>query len=976
MAAIVNIPGNRGAANAGEDIVLRYLAAELSDEFALIPNITIPYGPNRAEEHDIIVVGPDAVFVLEVKTLVGDVEITEQQMFVDGDMRSNPWTTTRIKAQKLASKIELSLGASPKVWVEHVVVLSRSPRSFKCAEVYRNRVFVGADEVLPMLLSPARLIHPKGHRLHVGRRDAIVGAISGDATARVRQRVFKEYTGLNLIHQQPDPNGFEYWAAEHRLHGGARMLQVFRAEVRDRDQHNGRRLEAARRVEIAEKIGPSADVIAPRENFETDAGEYVLVWPVVDSPSLQRYLAEHAAVGDGDDRRLLTDDDARRLLEGFAHAYADAHRAGYVFGKMAPSAYVVRPGGRGAVVLQYPVPQESTDQSTDLEQLLVIAKTIAAQAERGVCSALVERFETAMSSVVRAEVPSAGWLAAACQVGVAGDQAVTPLAELFEEIREIATHAYGKTYRGRSRRLGHEVAIRTERGRPGRSWVDREASVLSRPEVRGLPGVVQFLHHGVVDLGGFLATEWVDGIPLTALLDAGAFSDAPQAVDATFQLLEICRRMHPDMAGLKEILDSVEGELGLDELRQIEQLRRSGIAHNHIEPSNVIWSENRGPVLVDFVRAAEFGREIPARLSPYWPTDLSRSQSNPTADLYAVGLILLVMLTGPMKPQRTSDTVDGRIVELRRNNPELAEVVAKATSTSPAVRFQSADEFIDALAAFRVVANSAPTVTDSIQLVRRVDSLIDAGRIDDALAICEERGWHETAQQLRRKRDLVREQGRELLKVDGVTLSYLGRREVGPGTTGSNSRYERGEAHVYLAKLDDGGVLELHTVTAKPIDETTGQESPVQETWVQGDLEFGLPSQMRLLAERRRLTVNPLVQSEVDDCSAADSSSYCQIRQLQLKKQACVGDRWDATTKKVTVELLNQGAGGIDVGQLLKSFGADDFGTREHVIGDKSKLRGDLCVRFENRAVHVPAVTFLVSRLLPLKNMVGSPNGG
>jgi hypothetical protein len=976
MAAIVKIPGSRGPANAGEDIVLHYLAAELSDEFILIPNITIPYGPNRAEEYDIIVVGPDAVFVVEVKTLVGDVEITEQQMFVDGDVRSNPWTTTRIKAQKLASKIELSLGASPKVWVEHVVVLSRSPRIFKCAEVYRDHIFVGADEALPLLLSPSRLINPKGHRLHVGRRDAIVGAISGDATSRVRQRVFKEYNGLNLIHQQPDPNGFEYWAAEHRLHGGARMLQVFRSEGRDRDQHNGRRLEAARRVEIAEKIGPSADVIAPRENFETDAGEYVLVWPVVDSPSLQRYLAEHTAVDEGDDVRLLTDDAARRLLEGFAHAYADAHRAGFVFGKMAPSAYVVRPGGRGAVVLQYPVPQASTDQSIDLEQLLVIAKTVAAHAEQGVCSALVERFETAMSSVVRAEVPSAGWLAAACHVGVAGSQAAPPLVELFEEIREITVHSYGKTYRGKSRRLGHEVAVRTERGRPGRSWVDREASVLSRPEVRGLPGVVQFLQHGVVEEGGFLATEWVDGIPLTALLDAGVFSDVPQAVDAAVQMLEILRRMHPDMRGLTEILDSMEGELGPDELRQIEQLRRSGIAHNHIEPSNVIWSENRGPVLVDFVRAAEFGREIPARLSPYWPTDLSRSQSNPTADLYAVGLIFLMMLTGPLKPQRTGDRVDDRITELRMSSPELAEVVARATSTKPAVRFQSADEFIDALAAFRVDASSAPAVSDSIQLVRRIDSLLDAGRIDDALAICEERGWHETAERLRRKRDLITEQGRELLKVDGVVLSYLGRRDVGPGTTGSNSRYERGEAHVYLAKLDDGGVLELHTVTAKPIDETTGQESLVHETWVQGDLEFGLPSQMRLLAERRRLTVNPLVQSEVDDRSGADLSSYCQIRQLQLKGQGPLRDRWDATTKKVTVEQLNLGAGGINVDQLLRSFGADHFGTREHVIGDKSKLRGDLCVRFGNRAVHVPAVTFLVSRLLPLKNMVGSPNRG
>ena len=153
---------------------------------------------------------------------------------------------------------------------------------------------------------------------------------------------------------------------------------------------------------------------------------------------------------------------------------------------------------------------------------------------------------------------------------------------------------------------------------------------------------------------------------------------------------------------------------------------------------------------------------------------------------------------------------------------------------------------------------------------------------------------------------------------------------------------------------------------------------------MQGDLEFGLPEHVQMLADRRRLIVMPLmadgraVREEDAESKTLKPSDgrYCHIRQLQLNSNEKVGSHWKATNKKITVAQLREGAGGVDVESLVRSFGADDFGTREAVIMDNSKMRGDLCVKFDRSAIHVPAITFLICRLLPRKNKVVVTQGG
>ena len=983
MAIVKRLPGNSGPVNQGEELVLAHLEKELPNSFTLIPNITISFERDGAEEYDIIAVGPDGVFVVEVKTIFGSVEITEQTMIVDGDVRSNPWNSSRIKAQKLASRLSRNLGEEPKIWVEHVVVFSKPPLKIEVFEGHKGKIFVGAETLAPKMMPPSRLIHPRGHGLHANRTTQIVDAIMGGSSIRQVRRRFGEYFAKEKVNLSSTNNQIEYWNAEHRRHGGIRLLEVILPSLGRENMGQQSRRTAEQRVTVANQIGPSADIISSFECFETEAGEFVVVWPSVDSPPLAQYLTRFSVEKDADNKASISDADARKMLEGFASAYSDLHQAGFIFGDLSTNSFVVRPTGRGAIVLQNPIPVRSGDHRRDLEKLAEVANAIVALSTGSTISEVVKRFNESLKSEVRAEWASAGWLAAACQVGVQSQVQEKKLGDLFEDLTVIATHTYGKTYTGINKETKKKSVIRVEKDRPGDNWVRRESDVLKRDELRSCLGAVQWLQSGQVDEGHFVETQWLNGVSMTSILDAKLLENQSDAVKATLQLLEVLNKIHPDLEKLDELVGLKDEERTNDQLQMIAEIRLKGVAHNHIEPNNVIWVEGR-PVLVDFARAAEIGRIIPVRLSPYWPPNDDRAQSNATADLYAVGLLLLAMLTGPFNPQSSSeDDIESRLATIRKQKPALAAIIEKAIEIKPENRFRSAKRFIDALVSLDLKEVKSPQVADVLGVIREVEALVAAGKFDQALAICAKREWYETAEQIKRKKDLVSAAGQDLVNVDGVRLTYLGTREVGPGTTGSNRPYQRGSAHVYLVRTKEGGVLEAHTVTAKPVDEK-GKEFDFFETWVQGDLEYGLPEHLQMLADRRRLVVNALNKQgkfesnliEQGKSANVGDLSYCQIRQLQLKDLDAdnqpIGSRWEATNKKVTESQLRAGAAGADVFELLKRFGAVGVGTRQLVISDESRMKGDLCVKFkfDASARHIPIIVFLTARFLPLKNKV------
>ena len=226
MAAKVHfLAGNSGPVNDGESRVLEHLKASLDDGVVLIPNITIPYPhPNTPEENDIIVVTDDAVFVVEVKDLAGTVEITEQEMVVNGDVRGNPYLSTRIKAQKLKSRIGDQLPWFKTMgWVEHVVVLARTPQALSIVDSMKQRIVLVRSSTL-LVNNNSPILHPKQIGRLVGHKDEIVDIITAGATNKTSQVVFGQFRGEQKLFDFP---GMEAWRAVHVLSGVTSVLEVF-----------------------------------------------------------------------------------------------------------------------------------------------------------------------------------------------------------------------------------------------------------------------------------------------------------------------------------------------------------------------------------------------------------------------------------------------------------------------------------------------------------------------------------------------------------------------------------------------------------------------------------------------------------------------------------------------------------------------------------------------------------------------------
>jgi serine/threonine-protein kinase len=144
---------------------------------------------------------------------------------------------------------------------------------------------------------------------------------------------------------------------------------------------------------------------------------------------------------------------------------------------------------------------------------------------------------------------------------------------------------------------------------------------------------------------------------------------------------------------------------------------RREIIHRDIKPANILLHEGE-PQVADFgialaVSAAGGSRLTETGLSLGTPYYMSPEQASadrelgPQSDVYSVGCVLYEMLVGePPHTGKTAQSVLAKILtedprsvtEMRRTVPEsVAAVVAKALERLPADRFESAEQFVQAL---------------------------------------------------------------------------------------------------------------------------------------------------------------------------------------------------------------------------------------------------------------------------------------
>ena len=929
MSAQVHLlEGNKGPVNDGERRVLEHLTASLDDGVVLIPNITIPYPhPNTPEENDIIVVTDDAVFVVEVKDLAGSVEIGEQEMVVNGDVRGNPYLSTRIKAQKLKSRISDRLPWFKTMgWVEHVVVLARTPQMLSIVDSMKQRiVLVGTSS--PLVNNNSPILHPKQIGRLAGRKDEIIETITAGASCKTSEILFGQFRGQHKLFEF---RGGEAWRAEHVLSGVTSVLEIFQQPTNINDEQEKMwRDKTMALFTISQKIGPSADFDAPRDVIRLDNGSIVVVWPDRERNTLEHFLLESV-----DEHGLLDISKARQLLIGYASAMQHLHFRGWTLGATPPHNLLVRPNGRGAIVMGGSLPVYGTDRLKDLQFLGTVIARVNEKTKDELLATLVK----SLGSNDPDKQPTVSFVLAslegAIEIPANVELVHADLLSRFTPVKELAKHKYGRTFCASDSQTGRNVTVKFEAGRPDGDWARREYRFLSSDIALNEPGIVGVVAGDSNEQGSYVATEYLDSPTLATLIDAGELSDPQNALAVVTNLLKVLQRVHPNIQKIHSVLDAQSGALSEEQIEQIAELRGSGVAHNHLDPSNVRLVSNRGVVLTDCVRAAKFGEVIPNRKPLYWPPNQPTDVSDPLADLYAVGALIIRMLARPTSMQ-TDDSV--------RN--VLVEASLRAINEDPSQRFSSASAFLEAIA----VAGAEPALPipsiDGYQLQLEIENLVANRHFDEALAICPE-AWEQTREYILTKKQLVEVNGELVLEIDGVRLQYIGATDFGAGLTGGNLQHDGGKAEVYIVTEPEGGVMEVRVCQA--LTESGDAR------WVGIEQGFGVPDRLAHAVRSLRISLY----------ETTDHVFWMEVNQAQLKPAGNIVGQ--ASGKLVSEEKLSEPLVPFTARELFMKFGASGFGTREELFGETNNRRGRLAVAFGQNSEHLAAVGHFVSRIMPL----------
>jgi len=125
---------SKGAVNAGEERLLKYLEVNLPEDYYIISNVEFanvtPQGQVQYLEYDCIVVTPHALYNIENKDWSGRLEGDDNTWYLNDSEKPNPLKTVRFKTSVLVSKLKAHNPSWSTAWMASMLTLSH-PRQNK-----------------------------------------------------------------------------------------------------------------------------------------------------------------------------------------------------------------------------------------------------------------------------------------------------------------------------------------------------------------------------------------------------------------------------------------------------------------------------------------------------------------------------------------------------------------------------------------------------------------------------------------------------------------------------------------------------------------------------------------------------------------------------------------------------------------------------------------------------------------------------
>ncbi|WKZ81910.1 MAG: NERD domain-containing protein [Acidimicrobiia bacterium] len=935
MAELLWLPGAQPPQNDGERRVVEYLAKELPGDVLLVPGIQMVHR-DRIDDVDLFVLTPWGAVVVEIKDLAGQVLISQDEMVVDRQYRANPVLATNAKARRVKSRLASADATLKTVSVDSLVVLARNPQFLQIHPSHRERVVLLERAV--EMLSDARLMAPI----------ADPRPIAGETRTRIREQLglvarpiepgerFGIYQTTGLLRSDDferiwsGVNTFTGEEVELRHIGYARFVDEARRE---------RRLRRARdEVQAMARLQPDANLAEMRDPVELDDGSIVLVSETQVGPSLADALE-----GDAEIPR-------REIVMGLTRVLAKAHDNGIVHGRLAPRWIELRPdhgvvlrgfsitgGEAGDPAVTTMLPEDSGFLAPEVlggpagphSDLFGLGKVIEALWD-GLDTPDARLMRKIATKLTGERVPRAAYLLEALLGGPAATD--TPVVEEIEYDAEghleagskigryavlgfIGAGSTAALYRAYDPVLGRDVAVKLFRSPGSEEIARREFKVLHGIDHPNVVDALAIDRHP--ELGWHVAYEYLDGEPLSSLIDAGALEEA-EAI-----------------------------HLGIDILNALSVIHTSGsdtIVHRDVKPENVVVVARRGAVLTDFGASANNPDGPAAGTAEYRPPGLSLDAIDVDVDLFAAGIVIHELAAG-VHPFAGRDPRSGSL-DIGNVGSGLAAVLGQALQPNRSARFDSAAEMRGALLAL-VPDGSEPSSTPPQRptraLHRRIEELVEAGRLDEADALCPPE-WSRMRLIIQARRDRMRIRSGETGDIptdSGVIIRRLREKRVtfgwtparATGISGVETTYEISGGHVLidvvLRRADNG------------------------ETWVGASEAYDSHPVLKRLTHGLTIGFHSVGRGRLLG---------------RLTEAYPKGDRW-AGWRKQSVEGLSDLAG-VDVDAELKAVGALGIGTRELLIGDTSRERSQSAVVFPYDNYEVPVLAYVLTRVVPLARAV------
>ena len=260
---------------------------------------------------------------------------------------------------------------------------------------------------------------------------------------------------------------------------------------------------------------------------------------------------------------------------------------------------------------------------------------------------------------------------------------IVDLTERYEIQDVLGKGGMGEVLRALDRRLKRPVAIKRVLGEMARSKKALSRFLTEAQSIAALNhfNIVQIHDYGRDAEGPFIIMELVEGQSLQERLTTGKL-EIEEAIDITCQLCDALGKAHG-----------------------------AGIIHRDIKPGNILLTEDGAPKLTDFGLARQESVDhgqtqagVVLGTIDFMPPEQRRDATavDARSDLWSLAATFYQMITGKSP----------KIIKFRNVPPAMQDVLEKALEDIPDDRYQTAQDFRDALkGSLATAGKSAPEAT-------------------------------------------------------------------------------------------------------------------------------------------------------------------------------------------------------------------------------------------------------------------------